>query len=181
MNFVQPIRDPHMIEVMKIELQKRSLRDYLLFVVGINTGLRISDILKLKVCNVANVSHIIIKETKTGKQKRFLINSNLQHEFKKYIQGMDSRDFLFVSRHHYGKAISRVQAYRILNSVASDIGLLEVGTHTLRKTFGYHFYQKTKDIALLQKLFNHSSPSITLKYIGITQDMMDDAMEEFAL
>ncbi len=181
MNYVQPIRDLHMIEVMKVELHKRSLRDYLLFVVGINTGLRISDILKLRVCDVANVSHITIVETKTSKRKRFLVNSNLQHEFKTYTRGMNIEEYLFTSRHHSGKPISRVQAYRILNSVAATVGLSEIGTHTLRKTFGYHFYQKTKDIALLQKLFNHSSPSVTLKYIGITQDMMDDAMEEFTL
>jgi len=56
-----------------------------------------------------------------------------------------------------------------------------IGTHTLRKTFGYHFYQKYKDIALLQELFNHSAPSVTLRYIGINQDMIDDAMKEFKL
>jgi len=56
-----------------------------------------------------------------------------------------------------------------------------IGTHTLRKTFGYHFYQKYKDIALLQELFNHSAPSVTLRYIGINQDMIDVAMKEFKL
>lgn len=56
-----------------------------------------------------------------------------------------------------------------------------IGTHTLRKTFGYHFYQKYKDLALLQELFNHSAPSVTLRYIGINQDMIDDAMREFKL
>ncbi|MDX9806823.1 MAG: site-specific integrase, partial [bacterium] len=53
--------------------------------------------------------------------------------------------------------------------------------HTLRKTFGYHFYQKTKDVALLQQLFNHSAPSVTLRYIGINQDIMDMAIEDFSL
>jgi integrase len=57
-------------------------------------------------------------------------------------------------------------AYKILRKVAERFHLEEVGTHTLRKTFGYHFYQQTKDVAMLQEIFNHSSPAITLKYIG---------------
>ena len=51
----------------------------------------------------------------------------------------------------------------------------------MRKTFGYHFYQKTHDVALLQQMFNHSAPSITLRYIGINQDIMDQAMDDFSL
>jgi len=51
----------------------------------------------------------------------------------------------------------------------------------LRKTFGYHFYQQTKDVALLQELFNHSSPSVTLRYIGINQDKIDQAYDNFSL
>jgi integrase len=57
----------------------------------------------------------------------------------------------------------------------------EIGTHTLRKTFGYHFYQQTKDVAMLQEIFNHSSPAITLKYIGVNQDSMDRAMTKFKI
>lgn len=77
--------------------------------------------------------------------------------------------------------ITRVQAYRLLNIVAKKIGLEEIGTHTLRKTFGYWFYKKTKDIVMLQKLFNHSSPSITLAYIGIEQDEIDEAYDDFEI
>jgi len=57
----------------------------------------------------------------------------------------------------------------------------EIGTHTLRKTFGYHFYKKTNDIALLMELFNHSSQSITLRYIGMNQDFMDEQLIDFNL
>jgi site-specific recombinase XerD len=53
--------------------------------------------------------------------------------------------------------------------------------YTLRKTFGYHFYQRTKDVATLQMIFNHSHPSITLRYIGINQDLMDEAVDHFSL
>lgn len=170
MKIVQPIRDKNKIEEMKIELRKRCYRDYLLFLVGVNTGLRISDIIKLKVIDVLNAdrtikSHITIIEQKTKKRKQFKINSTLAIEFLEYTKNMKMADYLFTSRKGINKPITRIQAYRLLNAVAKKIGLEEIGTHTLRKTFGYHFYKKTKDIVMLQKLFNHSSPSITLRYI----------------
>ena len=79
------------------------------------------------------------------------------------------------------KPITRDTAYKAINRVAQRMGLQDIGTHTMRKTFGYHFYQKTKDVALLMQLFNHSAPSITLRYIGINKDVMDDAVKEFTL
>jgi len=180
-NFVQPIRDLNQIENMKRELQKNGTRDYLLFYTGINTGLRISDILELKVVDVRDKTHISIKEKKTHKPKRFKINNGLYDELNNFINGMDDEEYIFKSKKGDNKPISRVQAYRILSDAAKRIGLSEIGTHTLRKTFGYHFYQKTKDIALLQELFNHSAPSVTLRYIGINQDIMDNAMDDFSL
>ncbi|MCF8011626.1 MAG: tyrosine-type recombinase/integrase [Clostridiales bacterium] len=63
----------------------------------------------------------------------------------------------------------------MLNEAARSVGVKDkIGTHTLRKTFGYHAFKKGYDITILQKLFNHSAPSITLRYIGITQDELDD-------
>jgi len=69
-----------------------------------------------------------------------------------------------------------VQAYRILNHSAKSIGLNEIGTHSMRKSFGYHYYKKTKDIALLMELFNHSSQTVTLRYIGISQDVLNNSI-----
>jgi integrase len=180
MEFVQPIRDKKKLEEIKVNLKKQSLRDWFLFVMGINTGLRISDLLKLKVKDVQGKTHITIDEEKTKKEKRFKINASLQEYIEEYVTGMDQEDYLFPSQ-KTDKAIGRVQAYRLLNKAAANIGLEEIGTHTLRKTFGYHFYQKTKDVALLQELFNHSAPSITLRYIGINQDVMDRAIDDFSL
>ena len=186
MKIVQPIRDKNKINQMKIELRKKGTRNYLLFVTGINTGLRISDIIKLRVLDVLNEdrtikSHICINEQKTGKRKKFKINDTLAREFLEYTKNMKMTDYLFISRKGINKPITRIQAYRLLNSVALKIGLEEIGTHTLRKTFGYHFYKKTKDIVMLQKLFNHSSPSITLAYIGIEQDEIDEAYGDFEI
>ena len=95
---------------------------------------------------------------------------------------MDMEDYIFKSRNGTNKPITRVRAYTILNEVARKIGIQEeIGTHTLRKTFGYWFYQRTKDVAILQQIFNHSSPSITLRYIGINQDILDRELENFSL
>ena len=122
-----------------------------------------------------------MKEDKTGKPKRFKINNGLKDELDKYVDGMNDNEYLFKSQKGENKSINWVQAYRILNDAARKVGLVEIGTHTLRKTFGYHFYQKTKDVALLQELFNHSSPSVTLRYIGINQDIMGKAIDDFNL
>ncbi len=181
MNYVQPIRDPEKIEAVKQELLKNGYRDYLLFVIGINTGLRIGDILSLQVADIKNKDHLCIAEEKTGKTKRHFINDHLKRDIDAYIRNMDDNDYLFPSRNGTNKPISRVQAYRILNKAAANVGIQEIGTHTLRKTYGYHQYQRNKDIVMLQNLFNHSSPSVTLRYIGIQQDDMDDMNRDFYL
>lgn len=180
MNTVQPIRDKEMIERFKRELLRKGSRDYMLFVIGINTGLRISDILPLKVKDVKGQTHIKIVEKKTKKQKRFKINSYLEKELDHYIADMADNDWLFPSRKGNGP-ITRVQAYRILNEVAEKLNMQEVGTHTLRKTFGYWFYKQNKDVAILQEIFNHSAPSITLRYIGINADIIDQSIDNFYL
>ncbi|ATF14055.1 hypothetical protein A616_19380 [Brevibacillus brevis X23] len=77
--------------------------------------------------------------------------------------------------------ITRVRSYQIINGTAAKLGLTEIGCHTMRKTFGYFFYKKTRDIATLQMIFNHSHPQITLRYIGINQDLMDEAVDSFSL
>lgn len=181
MRFVQPIRDKVKIEEMKKSLKRRSHRDYLLFALGINTGLRISDILMLCVGDVNNRDFTTIKEQKTGKTRRVIIPGYLRKEIAEFAWDMKPGDKLFQSRKGSNQPIGRVQAYRILNSVAAELGLEEIGTHTLRKTFGYWHYQKNKDVAILQQIFNHSSPSITLRYIGITQDMIQKSLENFSL
>lgn len=181
METVQPIRELSKIRAMKNALRKSGERDYMLFCVGINTGLRISDILNLRVSDVRGKTHIHITEQKTGKDKKFKINNALKDELEEYVSDMGGCEYLFQSHKGKNKPITRVQAYRILNDAAQRVGLSEIGTHTLRKTFGYHFYKQYKDVALLQELFNHSAPSVTLRYIGINQDIMDKAMDDFGL
>ncbi len=113
---------------------------------GINTGLRISDILKLKVGDVKG-SHISMREKKTGKQKRIQITAALKRELKWVIEEREDNEYLLQSRQGRNRPIGRSMAYKILSGAAAEFGLDEIGTHTLRKTYGYHMYIQTKNIA----------------------------------
>ena len=186
MNFVQPIRDKEKLEQMKEELRKQGSRNFLLFYTGINTGLRVSDVVSLNYNdirdNYGNMrSHISIVEKKTGKIKKFPICNGLYDELEKYTKFMKPGEYLFKSQIGTNQPITTTQAYRILKATANKLGLEEVGTHTMRKTFGYWHYKQYHDVALLQTIFNHSSPSITLRYIGISQDEIDKSYYNFSL
>lgn len=180
MNFVQPIRDPEYIRVIKRFLKEKSYRNYMLFLTGINSGLRISDILHLRVSDVKR-PYFNIREQKTSKAKRIAMTPSLQRELNNYVSEMEDYEYLFKSREGINKPIGRSMAYKILREAADYVSLDGIGTHTLRKTFGYHFYKQYKDPALLQEIFNHSSEDITLRYIGVNQDMMDKAIKDFKI
>ena len=188
MNLVQPLRERRQIDLVKTYLRNHPtnsksahpLRYYMMFLFGIHTGLRISDILPLRVCDVMYRTHVTIHEKKTGKTRLFRISSSLQLELEDYVRDMNPDDYLFGnSQSGY---LSRQIAWQHLHKACRAVGITDaVGTHTLRKTFGYHLYQKTKDVALLQMILNHSHPSVTLRYIGIQQDRIDAAIMELAL
>ena len=197
MNTVQPIKDIAKIRKMEKILKEQNVRDYILFELGIYSALRISDILKLKVKDLRNKNYFELVEQKTGKTKKLAINPDLKKELAKYFVGKDDDEYIIGSRERNlfttikdkesGKKvkvlntspnspISRVQAWNILNDAAKKAGITEqIGTHSLRKTFGYRMYMMTnKDIVMVQKFLNHSSPQVTLRYIGIEQEDMDE-------
>ena len=129
-------------------------------------------------------NEVIIKEGKTDKARTFTINKSASNVIKEYLSTLDCdmNWYLFKSRKGDNKAISRVQAWQVLSDSAKLVGVKEdIGTHTLRKTFGYWSYKQGIDITLLQKIFNHSSPAITLRYIGITQDDIRDVYNKLNL
>ena len=101
-------------------------------------------------------------------------------EMEKYTKNMKTGEYLFKSRKGKNRPITTVQAYKIKRN-GKRIGLEEIGTHTMKKTFGYWHYQQYKDVAILQEIFNHSSPSVTLRYIGINQDNIDKSYMNFSL
>ncbi len=190
MNSVEPIREIKTIKSIRSILKSQSVRNELLFIFGINVGLRISDILKLKIedlikSNFKTVKdYVIITEKKTGKTKKFYIGDIVKKLVENYIKelpNVDMSNYVFQSRKGKNMPITRQRAYRILNDAAEMIGLVErnqkgviisgeIGTHTLRKTFGYHAYQNGSSLELLMDIFNHSSKSQTLRYIGITEE-----------
>lgn len=179
MNFVQPIRDLQKLEQIQEYLKIENERNYMIFLTGIYTGLRISDILKLKVIDVREGVHISLKENKTGKAKIVRMNPKLRKELTEFITGRDDNEYLFKSRQGRNRPLTRSMAYRILRKAAKEFKLKDIGTHTMRKTFGYHFKKNGGEITILMKLFNHSKESITLKYIGWEQDELDKAMINF--
>jgi integrase len=176
---VQPIRDKKQLEDMKWALKRHcGERDYILFLIGINTGLRVGDLLNLKVNDLKRKKKVIIQEGKTKKARTINI-SNIYDEVQDYIKTVES-EWLFPSRKG-DKAITPTQAYRKLNKASEFAEVESIGTHTMRKTFGYWFYKQTKDVAKLQAILNHSHPSITLRYIGITDEEIENDLQNFVL
>ena len=104
----------------------------------------------------------------------------LQEEIERYTEGKSPDAYLFPSQKGTNP-ITTTQAYRILNDAADFLGRDDIGTHTMRKTFGYHHYKRFKDVAILQEIFNHSAPSITKRYIGIRQDEINESLNDFRL
>ena len=180
MNVVEPIKNKKDLEKIEKILANKNKRDLLLFIMGTNTGLRVSDILSLDVNDVKNKDFVNLTEKKTGKQKRFPLNPKIKLLVQNFNKNRKENEPLFKTKRR--QRMERTNAYRIINQACKEIGLKEnIGTHTLRKTFGYHHYQKFKDIALLQKIFNHCSPNITLRYIGIEQDEINKSYLSFIL
>ncbi len=180
MNIVEPIKDKTKLKRVEHLLSKGNWRNLLLFVMGINTGLRVSDILALNVRDVKHKDYVSIIEKKTGKRKSFPLNEKVQDIVKYVTYRKKMTEPLFRTSHK--KRMDRTNAYRIINQACRDAGIETcIGTHTLRKTFGYHHYKQFKDVVILQKIFNHSSPQITLRYIGVEQDEIDKSYLNFTL
>jgi integrase len=181
---VQPIRDKQQLEDMKWALLRHcSKRDHILFILGCETGLRVGDILKLRTNQILKLkSHkekiLKVKEGKTQKVREIYIGNCISEVYEYALEL--NHEFLFPSRKG-NKPISPTQAYRQLNKAAEFAGVSGIGNHSLRKTFGYWFYKATKDIAMLQGILNHSHPSITLRYIGITEEETNEVLKTFSV
>lgn len=177
---VEPIRDKKMIKKMYYYLNGKDRKYGLMFKFGLNTGLRISDIIPIKVEDIFNSKsafrdYLVIKEKKTGKEKKIKINSALRDEIDSYLKSRQNRTNSYLFYSAKGDHISRIQAYRVLKEAADCCGIENFGTHSLRKTWGYWTYRLSKyNVGLIMDTFNHSSQSITLRYIGVNQDQKDE-------
>ena len=194
----EPIKKESDINALKSYFWNNNLRDYALFVFMLNTGRRISDTLSLNVSDVAYMKdgkfsiryRLKLHEQKTGKFADFPLNDVARRALSKYLHSRKRKmpknqsiaefmkEPLFLSqkpRRNGEKRLRTYSACRIIQKAARECGLdIYIGTHSLRKTFGYSAYNAGKDISDIQAVFNHSSQSITLRYIGITQEDIDD-------
>ncbi len=168
---VDPIRSEKNIKRVK-RLLKDNTRDLLLFTMGINNGLRISDILKLKIGDLRDIKPgetLKVKEMKTGKINILMVNKSVHKVMHQYLDEVkcSDEDYLFQSRNGDNRPLTRETVNKMIKEWTRTLKG-NYGTHTLRKTFGY--IQRTKygvSFEILCKRYGHSSPSITMRYLGI--------------
>lgn len=170
---VEPIRETKDIENIK-KLLSNNTRDLLLFCLGINNGLRCGDLLHLKVRDLKNLNPgetVNIVEQKTGKTNVLMVNKSTHKILKNYLDEVQPSpdDYLFKSRKGNNQPLSVGTVNGMVKEWCRSINLkYNVGSHSLRKTFGY--IQRTKfgvSWEIICKRFNHSSPSVTMRYLGI--------------
>lgn len=177
MQVVQPIRKLEDIQRFKQALQNAyHPKYYVLFILGINTNLRISDILALKVRDVRDRLHIETIEKKTKKPRLIIINDAVRSVVDPYIEDMNDDDYLFYSREGDNKPLTRQAVEHFLSKVADSLNFdFRFGCHSLRKTWGYHAWKAGTPLAVIQKGLNHTKLETTYTYLGITQDELDEA------
>ena len=184
MNIVDPIRDEAMLRRVKEEARKMGIQQYLLVLIGVNTGLRVSDILPLRVSDFRIRGYVVRREKKTGKHIEIQLHPAVVAEVNRLVSDWEDERLLFRSKRSDNKEpwIDRNTALSWIKAICRRAGFIgQVGCHTLRKTYGYHFYQKTHDLATLMLHFNHSEEAVTLRYIGVTQEMINRKTRAFRL
>lgn len=194
MSTTQPIRDPALLHEFKdFYLEKeRNIRNYTLCILGLNTALRITDVLELRWGDLYDFSrncfleHLTVIEKKTGKSNTIALNHTVIDTLTAYRAHFSSAlvedTCLFPSRKGVNQPISRCQAFRIIKKAAQSVGLNHhISCHSLRKTFGYHAWQQGTPPALLMNIYNHSSYQVTKRYLGIEQDDRDNVFKNISL
>lgn len=181
MRTVQPIRSKKVIEEIKGYLAQENLRDYLLFVIGVNSALRPSDILKLTKGDLIKDNkvrdHLGIRIGKTKREQRIALNVNIKKAVKMFIDANPGiRDYqpLFPGRWNKNKPMSRTNAWKILQKIADRFGLEDIGLYSLRKSWGYHARKAGVDLSIISEKLGHSSVAVTRRYIGITNDEVNE-------
>lgn len=187
---VEPIRDKKKIKDMKKVLLGNSVRDYCLFVVGINFALRISDLIKLKWSDVlkenkTTFKNLRIREGKTKKPREIRINKNSKkalEQLRKHYGSTNLEDYIFKSREGGNKPISRQRATQIIKDATRAVEIEEnINTHSLRKIWGWNAWRNGYSPALIMDTLNHSNLDVTRKYLGIRQDEINNLYDNLNL
>lgn len=191
MNSVEPIRDKKKILAIKKNLREEgNYRNYLLFVMGINTALRISDLLSIKVGDVidskGNIKEYLhIKEKKTGRPAKIYLNETVKDSLNNYLdqsKGIDPDSYLFKSERS-SRALDRIRAWSLIQKWTDEAGLegQRYGTHTLRKTWGYQARKQGVTIEQISEKLGHKSVAVTKRYIGINQEEINNIEKEVCI
>lgn len=188
MSATQPIRNKHQVrELADYYLKRGELRNHLLIVMGVHTALRICDLLRLTWDDVYDFERqrvresVAISEKKTGKTKIVTLNKAIVTALTICKAFAKRGEFLIKSRKGENKAISRVQAYRIIREAAETLNFtMRVSCHSLRKTFGYHAWKNGVSPAVIMEIYNHSNFVVTRRYLGVTQDDKDEVYRKLA-
>lgn len=201
----EPIKSMEEIDrISDYLIQNERYRDNMLFIVGINFGLRVSDLVTLRFSNLITDDLVFrdrfaILEKKTSntrkvKKNRYItINDAVVEAVSLYLEhtsGVRLSDYMFRSESNHGmnenKPMHRVSVDRIMKGIGRDLELgNKMATHSLRKTFAYHQMVMSgndpRKLLLLQKMFGHSTAAQTLDYIGITGEEIDEAYRRMNL
>ncbi|MDR0220580.1 MAG: tyrosine-type recombinase/integrase [Lachnospiraceae bacterium] len=182
MSTTQPVRNKHHVRALAEHCLKRGeYRNHLLVVMGTHTALRVSDLLRLTWDDVYDFDRrrvresVTVTEGKTGKSKSVRLNKAVVAALRLCLPAAVPGGYLLKSRKGANRAISRIQAYRIIAAAAKALSLDgRVSCHSLRKTFGYHAWKNGISPAVIMEIYNHSSYAVTRQYLGITQDDKDE-------
>lgn len=182
MKLVEPIKKIDDINKIKDYLKSKNLRNYLIFVMGINTGIKTCQMLNLKINDVVDTQNNIrdfirindIEYDITQNTKDaiigYLLQNNLYENKSKYLFKSNKGDM----------PIDRSHLYRILNEAAENCKVdISIGNETLRKTFGYHYYRQIGDLKHLQMVLNQKSVNKLYDYLSIDNEI--NAHKEFNL
>jgi integrase len=185
----EPIRSKKQIrQLAEYFLKRGQIRNYALVVLGAYTALRISDLLRLRWTDVYNEErkefypHVTIVERKTKKTKTIALNKEIMKALRLYLPYKRSA-FLFANNRRDGRAISRVQAWRVIRAAVDAIGIAgKVACHSLRKSWGYHAWTSGNvSPVVIMDILNHSDYETTRRYLGIAQDDLDRAYLNMSL
>jgi integrase len=163
------ITDRKELDKVRNYLKGKNYRDYLIFEIGIHTGMRASDLLKLRVKDVLD-KEILIKESKTGKKRDILFQDHIVKKVRGYAEDnfLHKNDYIFLSKKVKKKPLTTGHARNIIKDACEKCNISgKFGMHTLRKVFGYFCYKDNKDIVAVQELFKHRDTSVTMRYIGL--------------
>ena len=166
MNWVAPIKDDTTLEKFKQKLREVDDKYYILFEIGVGTGLQLQEILKFRNKDIRDKDSIEASIGTKNIKRTFQIPQELKEIISQYTEGKDPEAYLILGHSGSPAPLSREQAYRVFKNVGKSMGLNAIGAQTMRKTFAWRYYKETNDIYYIQNLLNHASPSITYRYIG---------------